>query len=157
MFSTDEWNDLSNAPIAAGLYVSYGEPHPFHMLEDLKAMSKEVRNAATEFYSNPLIKEILEEKLGTERYDIIPDKGQVTRDKPLMPSDLLETIRRARAAVDRMPGQDADEYRLWVITIAQKVAEASKEGGFLVIGGKRVTADETVALKEIAEAIGYKG
>ncbi len=120
-------------------------------------MSKEVRNAAENFYSNPPIKEIIEEKLGTERYDIIPDKGQATRDKPLTPSDLLETIRRARAAVGRMPGQDADEYRLWVITIAQKVAEASKEGGFLGVGGKRVSADETVALKEIAETIGYKG
>ena len=157
MFSADEWNDLTNAPIAAGLYLSSGEPHPFHMLEDLKAMSKEVRNAAEEFHSNPLIKQILEEKLGTERYDIIPPRGQAIQDKPLTPNDLLETIRRARAAVDRMPGQDADEYRLWVITIAQKVAEASKEGGFLGIGGKRVTADETVALKEIAEAIGYKG
>ncbi len=56
-----------------------------------------------------------------------------------------------------MPGKDADEYRLWIITIAQKVAEATKEGGFLGIGGKRVTVAEMAALKEIAEAIGYKG
>jgi hypothetical protein len=124
----------------------------------MMAMSKAVRDAADNFYSNPLIMEILNEKLGTERYDIVPTAEQVPREnKTLRPSDYLETIRRARAAVDRMQGQDANEYRLWVITIAQKVAEASKEGGFLGIGGKRVSADETAALREIAEAIGYKG
>jgi hypothetical protein len=32
-FSADEWNDLTNAPIAAGLYVSAREPHPIHMME----------------------------------------------------------------------------------------------------------------------------
>ena len=158
MFSAEEWNDLTNAPLSAGLYISTGEPHPFHMMEDMMAMSKAVRDAADNFYSNPLIMEILKEKLGTERYDIVPTAEQVPREnKPLRPSDYLETIRRARAAVDRMQGQDANEYRLWVITIAQKVAEASKEGGFLGIGGKRVSADETAALREIAEAIGYKG
>jgi hypothetical protein len=158
MFSAAEWNDLINAPLSAGLYISTGELHPSHMLEDMTAMSKAVRDAADNFYSNPLIMEILKEKLGTERYDIVPTTEQVPREnKPLRPSDYLETIRRARAAVDRMLGQDANEYRLWVITIAQKVAEASKEGGFLGIGGKRVSADETAALREIAEAIGYKG
>jgi hypothetical protein len=171
MFSAEEWNNLTNAPLAAGLYISNGEPHPFHMLEDMMAMSKAVHDADSSIYLNPLIREILEEKLGTERYDIIPATEQILRDnKPPMPSSELESnagkakpeknleiIRRAGAAVARMPGQDADEYKRWVMSVAQKVAEASKEGGFLGFGGKRVSEEEKTSLREIAEAIGYKG
>jgi len=156
-FSADEWNDLTNAPIAAGLYVSAIEPHPIHMIEDMIAMSKAVRDADSPIYLNPLIREILEEKLGTERYNIVPTTEQVPRDNPLTPSDYLETIRRARAAVDKMPGQDADEYKRWVMSVAQKVAEASKEGGFLVFGGKRVSEDEMTTLRKIAEVLEYRG
>jgi hypothetical protein len=40
------------------------------------------------------------------------------------------------------------------MTVAQAVAEAHKEGGFLGIGGKRVSAAEDQALDEISLALG---
>ena len=41
-----------------------------------------------------------------------------------------------------------DEYRRFVLTLAQRVAEAHKEGG------ERVSEAETAAIAEIAEALG---
>jgi hypothetical protein len=40
------------------------------------------------------------------------------------------------------------------VTIAQRTAEAAKEGGFLGIGGTRVSENETVAIRDVARALG---
>lgn len=34
---------------------------------------------------------------------------------------------------------EADEYKSWLTTLAQKASEASKEGGFMGFGGKLVS------------------
>jgi hypothetical protein len=49
---------------------------------------------------------------------------------------------------------EAAEYREWVMSVAQATAEAAKEGGFLGIGGVRVSPDEQRTLDEIAAALG---
>jgi hypothetical protein len=49
---------------------------------------------------------------------------------------------------------EADEYRDWLTTLAQKASEASKEGGFLGIGGKLVSEEEAAAVKELSSALG---
>jgi hypothetical protein len=49
---------------------------------------------------------------------------------------------------------DADAYKRFVMTVAQAVAEAHKEGGFLGIGGTRVSDAEEQALDEISLALG---
>lgn len=45
------------------------------------------------------------------------------------------------------------EYKHWVITVAQAVAHASKEGGFLGIGGQRVSTAEKDFIDRLAQAL----
>jgi hypothetical protein len=49
---------------------------------------------------------------------------------------------------------EIDSYKTFVMTVAQAVASAHKEGSFLGIGGKQVTDAETQALDEISAALG---
>ena len=49
---------------------------------------------------------------------------------------------------------ETDSYKTFVMTVAQAVASAHKEGGFLGIGGKQVTDAEDQALDEISKALG---
>jgi hypothetical protein len=49
---------------------------------------------------------------------------------------------------------EVDAYKRFVMTIAQAVASAHKEGGFLGIGGTQVTEAENQALDEISTALG---
>jgi hypothetical protein len=49
---------------------------------------------------------------------------------------------------------EADSYKTFVMTVAQAVASAHKEGGFLGIGGKQITDAENQALDEISTALG---
>lgn len=41
-----------------------------------------------------------------------------------------------------------------MLTIAQAVAEAHKEGGFLGVGGKQVSEEEQAALDDIKATLG---
>jgi hypothetical protein len=44
-------------------------------------------------------------------------------------------------------------YKHWVLGIADRVARAAKEGGFLGIGGERISSDEKAAIAAIREAL----
>ena len=49
---------------------------------------------------------------------------------------------------------EVDDYKRFVMTVAQVVASAHKEGGFLGIGAKQISDAENEALDEIAAALG---
>jgi hypothetical protein len=67
----------------------------------------------------------------------------------------IEAVRRTAAIVDaKADPQEAREFKTWLRSISQEVAEAAKEGGFLGIGGVRVSEAEQAALREISEALG---
>jgi xylose isomerase len=51
-------------------------------------------------------------------------------------------------------GEDIDAYKQLIYNAALKTAEAAKEGGFMGIGGTRVSAKEQAALDEIKAALG---
>ncbi|WP_315784899.1 hypothetical protein [Fischerella sp. JS2] len=50
----------------------------------------------------------------------------------------------------------ASAFKSWVLSIAEKVANAVKEGGFLGIGGKRVSDSEASMLKKLEQTLALK-
>lgn len=68
----------------------------------------------------------------------------------------MDRLAEALATVERAgTPAEVDDYRRFVYSVADRVARAHKEGGFLGIGGKEVSEDEQRALDEIAARIGY--
>jgi hypothetical protein len=69
-----------------------------------------------------------------------------------------EALRRLREAVGvvdaKADPEEAEEYRRFVMTLADTVARAHSEGGFLGIGAKEISASEQAALDEIAATVG---
>jgi hypothetical protein len=75
--------------------------------------------------------------------------------RPDSPEDLRrvapETLRRAIALLeDKALDQEVVEYKRFVYGMADSVARAHREGGFLGIGGTQVSEHEQAALDEIA-------
>lgn len=67
----------------------------------------------------------------------------------------LSHCRRALALLKgREAGEDAEAYADFLIDLAERVANAAKEGGFLGFGGERVSDPEKAFLAELAAALG---
>lgn len=61
-----------------------------------------------------------------------------------------ERLREAlRVIGEKGSAADLEAYKRFVLAVAEAAAEAHKEGGFIGIGGKRISAEEQAALDEI--------
>ncbi len=67
----------------------------------------------------------------------------------------LADARDAAQLLDsRIDPVQAVQYRQWVLALADKVALAATEGGFLGLGGSRLSAPEQALLAQVREALG---
>ena len=81
-------------------------------------------------------------------------KDKLKGSKPAEIKDkCIETLRQAAAVIDAKAPGDAAAFKGWLRQISQHVAEASKEGGFLGIGGVAVSEAEKATLAEISSAL----
>jgi hypothetical protein len=61
----------------------------------------------------------------------------------------LEACRQAAAIVEkRDEPAEAQAFKRWLVSVAQEVAEAATEGGFLAFGGTRVTSVNPAVRRE---------
>jgi hypothetical protein len=65
-----------------------------------------------------------------------------------------EAMAVSRAISETKSPAEAKPFKMWLASIAAKVSQASKEGGFLGIGGTPVSRDEENALRQLSEALG---
>jgi hypothetical protein len=66
----------------------------------------------------------------------------------------IDALRSAAAIMDQKAPSDAAAYKAWLVHLANSVAEASSEGGFLGFGGVTVSEAEKATLSEISAALG---
>jgi hypothetical protein len=65
----------------------------------------------------------------------------------------LAELGRTAAILDAKSPTDAKPFKAWLSHIANMVAEAGTEGGFLGFGGVKVTETEKATLAEISAAL----
>jgi hypothetical protein len=83
-----------------------------------------------------------------------PELPELPKSQEAARTALIDACKQAAAMVAQKSPAEAEEYKRWLVLMAQRTAEAAKEGGFLGIGGTRVSEGETTALKELATALG---
>jgi hypothetical protein len=78
------------------------------------------------------------------------------------PDQLREQLpQRIRDAVgvveEKATPEEAEEYRSFIVRVADVVARAAKEGGVLGVGGKPVSAEEQAVLDELGRELAVSG
>ena len=157
-FTPEEWKLLLESVMMAGIAVTVAEPSGlWGLLKESFASGSALRQAQTDPGSSPLIKAVVADFETTEGQRTARDglKEQLASRKPAeVKAQCIETLRQARALVDAKAPDDAAAFKGWLRDISQHVAEASKEGGFLGIGGVLVSDAEKATLTEISSALG---
>jgi hypothetical protein len=140
-FNADEWTTLANAPALVGMLVIAADKGGT-VRETLAAQRAYAQAAAKE--PGELLRAIL-----TTPATIDPAM------RPRTPDDLRrlapDSLRNAIAILERLAtDEEVVEYKRFVFALADTVARAHREGGFLGIGGTEVSEHEQAALDEIA-------
>jgi hypothetical protein len=150
-YTPEEWKTIAAAPMMAGLLVSVSDlSGPIGMAKEAIAVARAVAETSAST-SNELIK-ALAEGIRAQRGKF--EMSELPRDQGGARAALLDGCKQAAAAVAQKSPAEAEEYKRWLVSLARKTGEAAKEGGFLGIGGTRVSEAENTAVSELASALG---
>ncbi|WP_406857314.1 hypothetical protein ABEG18_06720 [Alsobacter sp. KACC 23698] len=156
-FSTDEWARVAASPLVAGMAITAADPSGlWGLLQEALAGGMSLAQAKQSASANPLAHEVAEDIANPETRTAIRDrmkaqfKGAQFAD---VKTKAVEELRAVAALVDAKAPNDAAGFKAWLREIAQKAAEAGKEGGFLGFGGVAVSDKERATLDEISAAL----
>jgi len=138
-FNAQEWDEITTAPALAALMVMLAGRGG--AIRESLALGKAYAEARRQGGS-----ELIEQLVSSPPHI---DPGSMGQRGELR-AQLPERIRSAIALVEQTATpEEAQDYRDFILRLADVVAHAVKEGGVLGIGGKEVTEQEQAALDEL--------
>lgn len=157
-FTPEEWKTLLESAMMAGIAVTAADPSGlWGTLKESMASARTIMGAAHNSSSTELMKAVAGEYETAEGRAIAREglRAELSRKTPAeIVTKALEVVKQAAALVDAKAPAGAASFKAWLQHIAQAVAEASKEGGFLGFGGAQISDTEKATLAHIAESLG---
>jgi hypothetical protein len=160
--SPEQWKVVAGGPINAGMVVTLASiSGPIGLAQEMKAVYDVVVTGVINSPSE-LLREIgafVAKQKDAPQTPQGKAEGQAGGGQPKPDSreeaqaQLLEQVSRAVAVVQQVAPADLDAYKAWLAECAEKTSQAAKEGGFLGMGGKRVTEEEQAAIARVKSAL----
>ena len=143
-FTEEEWKLVLEGPPSAGLIVIASDRGG--SIRESFSMAKAYTEARKQHGESQLLDEI------------VTAKPEMDHTRYKTPEELKEaSLKNITDAVallkSKASGEELDEYKKFILGLAQRVAEARKEG-FMGLSGDRVSDDEKTAIGEISGALG---
>jgi hypothetical protein len=153
-FTTDEWVQLLKAPGWASIAVVAASPSgPIGVIKELFAAGKLLAEAK-QGAQNPLVSAVVNDLVTSEGRHQAQPSDVAGKSPDEVRTAAIASLKQVATLVDAKGDADADGFKRWLAVLAERVAQASKEGGFLGIGGTRVSEQEAATLSEIGKALG---
>ena len=151
-FNADEWSRVQLGPFVAGFTVITADRGG--TLRETVEMAR----AYAEERQDPEAPELIREIVGSQPSVEASQLGGAEQ-RPASPEDARarsqEVIRDAVGILDaKATPEEVDAYKRFCLEVAQRVAERTKSGGVLGVGGKQVSDAERAALDELAATLG---
>jgi hypothetical protein len=159
-FTPEEWKQVLGGVFMAGFAVTAADPSGlWGLLKETFASGRALMEAKSSASASDLTKAIVSDMETSDARSMAQDyvKGRLQGAKGAeIKQRAIDALRSAAAVVDLKAPSDATAYKSWLLQIANSVAEASKEGGFLGFGGVDVSDAEKATLADIAVALGTR-
>lgn len=167
-FDPEELALLNRTPTAVAIAAAYAQPDGvISLMREMQAGIRAAKEAATAFPDNELIQalaEAMQEDEGDGDVEAAGDAGEAEpnevmeeRNPNLAAESAIELSQSSMAILEeRATIEERIEFKHWLFAIADQVTLAAKSGGFLGLGGTRVTDQEAAFLERLKEALGIE-
>jgi hypothetical protein len=145
-FNAEEWSTVIDGPLYAGMRVISADRGG--TLRESLAMGRAYQEARAHHGESELLDELVKSPPSIDADRVREAGGDIS---VVASQQLREAIGILET---KSTATEIDAYKRFVMTVAQAVAGAHKEGGFLGIGGKQISDAENQALDEISAALG---
>jgi hypothetical protein len=145
-FNAEEWSTVVDAPLYAGMRVISADRGG--TLRESLALGRVYQEARQHHGESELLDELVKSPPSIDADRVREAGGNIAA---IASQQLRDAIGILEA---KSTPSEVDAYKKFVMTVAQAVASAHKEGGFLHIGGKQISDAENQALDEISTALG---
>ncbi len=156
-FTPDEWKSLMQSPLLVGIAVSAADPSGLiGMLKESMASARELVQAKADPNADELVKAVAGDYKTSDGRGLAQDglKTLLAGSKPAdVAAKAVDALRALSALLDAKAPADAAAYKTWLCHVANAVAEAAPEGGFLGFGGTQVSEAEKASVAQIASAL----
>ena len=158
--SAEDWTLIKSAPLLAGLLVSLSDLRSgiFGAVKEGLAPSQAIIEAGAGS-SNPVVASVIAsiKEMAAKRERLQPPISVSGKKPEEVKAEVMAQLAKIPVVLEgKVPADQAEGYKSWLVAIAGKVANASTEGGFFGFGGEKVSAAETAAINELASSLGVK-
>ena len=158
-FTAEDWNTLRDTPYLVGLATLLAEPSGLGTIKESIAITMGIwENQASEI---PLIRDLTSRAEMQAAQSSL--KGRFTGSQAELSKNVIRdlALEHARSSIAMLSGkadpEEIEAYRKFLYRLAEKVANASREGGVLGFGGKAVSAAEQSFLDDLQNKIELEG
>lgn len=156
-FSPEEWTLLLDVPPAIGTAIMHAGRSGLGSMKEAMALASGILGARDGYDGNELIKSLVNARIKDgEKSEIETlNSPYVGKDPEEILNDAVKKCRKVASVLQaKASPQETEEFIDWSISVAERVANAAKEGGFLGIGGERVSEEEAHAIDAVKSALG---
>lgn len=167
-FSEDEWFLLSSTPMLIGAAMSAAEGSG--VIGTVKELSASMRSAVSGLEAYPdseLIQALLEKSANWDeakakaqdyrsKIQAQMKEAQIKSKEDIQKKVMIDLEKSVALVDEKCNDSDAKNYKEWSLKIANNVAMAAKEGGFMGFGGTQFSAGEQALLSQIENKLGVK-
>jgi hypothetical protein len=164
-FSEEEQVLISSLPTLIGTVMSFASGSGLGTVKELMSSARSVMEGTSRFPDNGIIAGVvpsitnkdegiekareLRKKLQDELKAHEVDSREDLRAYVIDSSKKVRTLLEAKASPE-----ESQQFRTWILDIAENVAKAASEGGFFGFGGTQVSEGEKQLFNELASSLG---
>lgn len=168
--TTEEWGNVLAVPASIGALVVTADPSgPMGLIKEFRALMSTFTGYAKEHAAEGSLMGAIQEQLSTKPTDqeeadmkqwAKEQEEEIKANRPQTAEEMKSLVRERTTEVFAMlrakgaTEEDLTLYKGLMVAIAESVANAGKEGGFLGFGGVRVSAAEESMLAQIKAELG---
>ncbi len=168
-YTEEELNLLANTPQLTGAAMAFiGSSGLFGTGKEMLINAQSIMAGVKDYPNNALIQSVLPNVAGDSsealekmkkirEWGIARTKAKNVDSPEKFKDAALEDLRAVAELLEaKSSKQEAEEYKQWALSIAEKVAMATTEGSFLGFGGERFSENEKRFMSQIENALGVK-